>query len=185
MGCRATSLVSDFWHFELHDLDEDRVHRFELKDLPRKIHLFHFIASYRKQRVRDEDPINRRVADAVGELNDALKQDGFDGHGLEVFMVRLLFCLFADDTGIFQPKDLFADLIEFHTRADGSHLGAVLDARCATLNRPPADHQRSLAEHYASFPAINGQLFEERMDPPAFNSAMRRQLLALTRIQWG
>ena len=94
-------LVSDFWHFELHDLDEDRVHKFELKELPRKIHLFHFIAGYRKQRVRDEDPINRRAADAVGELHDALKQDGFDGHGLEVFLVRLLFCLFADDTGIY------------------------------------------------------------------------------------
>ena len=178
-------LVSDFWHFELHDLDEDRVHRFELKDLPRKIHLFHFIAGYRRQRVRDEDPINRRAADAVGELHDALKQDGFDGHGLEVFLVRLLFCLFADDTGIFQPKHLFADLIDFHTRGDGSDLGAVLDTLFATLNRPPHGRQRVLAEHCASFPHVNGHLFGERMDPPAFNSVMRRQLLALTRIQWG
>ena len=121
----------------------------------------------------------------MGELHDALKQDGFDGHGLEVFLVRLLFCLFADDTGIFQPKDLFADLVEFHRREDGSDLGAVLDTLFATLNRPPHERQRALAEHYASFPYINGQLFEERMDPPAFNSAMRRQLLALTRIQWG
>jgi hypothetical protein len=178
-------LVSDFWHFELHDLDEDRVHRFELKDMPRKIDLFHFIAGYRKQRVRDEDPINRRAANAVSELHAALKQDGVDGHRLEVFLGRLLFCLFADDTAIFQPKDLFADLIEFHTRDDGADLGAVLDTLFATLNRPPADRQRSLAQHYARFPYINGQLFEARMDPQAFNSAMRRQLLALTRIQWG
>ena len=178
-------LVSDFWHFELHDLDEDRVHKFELKDLPRKIHLFHFIAGYRKQKVRDEDPINRRAADAVGDLHDALKKDGFTGHALEVFLVRLLFCLFADDTGIFQPKDLFADLIEFHSRDDGSDLGAVLDTLFATLNRPIHERQRSLAEHYAAFPYINGHLFEERMDPPAFNATMRRQLLALTRIQWG
>ncbi|OGB06182.1 MAG: methylase [Burkholderiales bacterium RIFCSPHIGHO2_12_FULL_69_20] len=178
-------LVSDFWNFELHDLDEDRIHKFELKELPRRIHLFHFIAGYRKQRVRDEDPINRRAADAVGDLHDALKQDGFDGHRLEVFLVRLLFCLFADDTGIFQPKDLFADLIEFHSREDGSDLGAVLDTLFATLNRPSHERQRSLAEHYAAFPYINGHLFEERMEPPAFNATMRRQLLALTRIQWG
>ena len=178
-------LVSDFWHFELHDLEEDRVHKFVLKDLPRKIHLFHFIAGYRKQRVRDEDPINRRAVDAAGELHDDLKKDGFDGHPLEVFLVRLLFCLFADDTGIFQPKDLFADLIEFHSRDDGSDLGAVLDTLFATLNRPLDDRQRSLAEHYAAFPYINGHLFEERMAPPAFNATMRRQLLALTRIQWG
>ena len=178
-------LVSDFWHFELHDLDEDRVHKFELKDLPRKIHLFHFIAGYRKQKVRDEDPINRRAADAVGDLHDALKKDGFTGHALEVFLVRLLFCLFADDTGIFQPKDLFADLIEFHTRDDGSDVGAVLDALFATLNRPPHERQRALAEHLSAFPYVNGQLFEERMDPPAFNASVRRQLLGLTRIQWG
>ena len=178
-------LVSDFWQFKLHDLDEDRVHKFELKDLPRKIHLFHFIAGYRKQKVRDEDPINRRAADAVGDLHDAMKKDGFTGHPLEVFLVRLLFCLFADDTGIFQPKDLFADLIEFHSRDDGSDLGAVLDTLFATLNRPIHERQRSLAEHYAAFPYINGHLFEERMDPPAFNATMRRQLLALTRIQWG
>ena len=178
-------LVSDFWAFELHDLEEDCVHRFTLKDLPRKIHLFHFIAGYRKQRVRDEDPINRRAADAVGELHDALKRDGYDGHALEVFLVRLLFCLFADDTGIFQPKDLFADLIEFHTHDDGSDVGAVLDTLFATLNRPPHERQRSLAEHYAAFEYINGRLFEERMDPPAFNAAMRRDLIALARIQWG
>ena len=83
-GGRAASLVSDVWHFELHELGEDCVHRFALKDLPRKIHLLHCIAGYRRQRVRDENPINRRAADAVGELHDALKQDGFDGHGLEV-----------------------------------------------------------------------------------------------------
>lgn len=178
-------VVSDFWRFELHDLDESKVHAFDLKDLPRKIHLFHFIAGYSKQRVRDEDPINQRAADAVGDLHDALKRDGYSGHRLEVFLVRLLFCLFADDTGIFQPKDIFADLIEFHTKVDGSDACPVLETLFATLNRPPQDRQRALANHYAVFPYVNGHLFEEHMDAPAFNAAMRKQLLALTSIRWG
>ena len=178
-------LVSDFWRFELHDLEDDKVHAFELKDLPRNIRLFHFIAGYSKPRVREEDPINRRAADAVGELHDALKKDGYDGHRLEVFLVRLLFCLFADHTGIFQPKGVLADLIDFHTRDDGSDVGAVFDTLFSTLNRPERERQGALAEHFAVFPYVNGRLFEEHIDAPAFNATMRRQLIALARIRWG
>ena len=178
-------LVSDFWRFELHDLEEGKVHAFELKDLPRNIRLFHFIVGYSKQRVREEDPINRRAADAVGELHDALKKDGYDGHRLEVFLVRLLFCLFADHTGIFQPKGVLADLVDFHTRDDGSDVGSVFDTLFSTLNRPEPQRQGALAEHFAVFPYVNGRLFEEHIEAPAFNATMRRQLMALARIQWG
>ena len=178
-------LVSDFWRFELHDLDEGQVHTFELKDLPRKVHLFHFIAGYRRHRVRDEDPINQRAANEVGELHDALKVDGYGGHALEIFLVRLLFCLFADHTGIFQPKDLFTDLIEQHTRTDGSDLGPTLAMLFDTLNSAPDSRQHALADHFAAFPYVNGRLFEERMAPPAFNAAMRAQLLKLCRVRWG
>lgn len=178
-------LVCDFWHFELHDLDADKVHRFNLRELPQKIHLFHFIAGYRKQVVREQDPINVRAVLAVGELHDALKKDGYGGHELEVFLVRLLFCLFADDTGIFQPKDSFHDLIDFHSRADGSDTGAVLEQLFGTLNRKLEARQKSLAEHFAVFPYVNGRLFEEHISIPSFNAAMRGQLLQLCRLNWG
>ena len=178
-------LVCDFWHFELHDLDEDKTHRFTLRELPKKIHLFHFIAGYSKQRIREQDPINVRAVQAMGVLHDALKRDGYTGHDLEVFLVRLLFCLFADDTGIFQPKDSFHDLIDFHTQVDGSDTGAVLDQLFNTLNRKSDDRQKSLAEHYAAFPYVNGRLFEERLSPPSFNAAMRTQLLAVCSLNWG
>ena len=179
-------LVCDFWHFELHDLDDNnKVHRFTLRELPKKIHLFHFIAGYRKQHIREQDPINVRAVQAMGELHDALKRDGYVGHELEVFLVRLLFCLFADDTGIFQPKDSFHDLIDFHTHEDGSDTGTVLDQLFATLNRQTQDRQKSLAEHYAAFPYVNGRLFEERLLPPSFNASMRTQLLAVCSLNWG
>jgi N-6 DNA Methylase len=178
-------LVSDFWHFELHDLDEDRVHRFTLRELPGKIHLFHFVAGYTPQRVREHDPINVRAVQALGELHDLLKRDGYTGHELEVFLVRLLFCLFADDTGIFQPKDSFHDLVEFHTRDDGSDLGPALEQLFSTLNRKSELRQRSLAEHFTVFPYVNGRLFQEHLNAPSFNSEMRRQLLALCSLAWG
>jgi hypothetical protein len=178
-------LVSDFWHFELHDLDEDRVHRFTLRELPAKIHLFHFIAGYAPQRIREQDPINVRAVQALGDLHDALKRDRYQGHELEIFLVRLLFCLFADDTGIFQPKDCFHDLVEFHTREDGSDVGPALEQLFATLNRRPEQRQLSLAEQFAVFPYVNGRLFEEHLAAPAFNAAMRKQLLGLCSLSWG
>ncbi len=178
-------LLCDFWHFELHDLDEDEVHRFTLPELDQNLRLFFFIAGYRKQRIRVEEAINRVAVDALGELHDALKRDGYSGHDLEVFLVRLLFCLFADDTGIFQPKDSFHDLIDFHTAVDGSNVGAVLDTLFVTLNKDSTKRQSALAEQFALFPYINGRLFEERIDPPSFSAAMRTQLLMLASRQWG
>ena len=61
-----------------------------------------------KKRIRDEDPINELAVRVLGELHDALKQDGYSGEKLEVFLVRLVFCFFADDTGIFTPKTPFS-----------------------------------------------------------------------------
>jgi hypothetical protein len=178
-------LLCDFWQFELHDLDEGLVHRFTLPELDQHLRLFYFIAGYRKQTIRTEEAVNRVAVDALGELHDALKKDGYSGHDLEVFLVRLLFCLFADDTGIFQPKDSFHDLIEFHTHEDGSNVGAVLDTLFVTLNKDTPARQTSLAEQFSLFPYVNGRLFEERIDPPAFSAAMRQQLLTLAKRNWG
>ena len=178
-------LLCDFWHFELHDLEEDIVSRFTLAELENNLRLFFFIAGYRKQRIREEEAINREAVDALGELHDLLKRDGYDGHNLEVFLVRLLFCLFADDTGIFQPKDSFHDLLEFHTAEDGSNCGAVLDTLFFTLNKDTPDRQKSLPEQFALFPYVNGRLFEQRIDPPAFTSEMRTHLLNLAKRNWG
>ena len=125
------------------------------------------------------------AVDALGELHDALKQDRYSGHQLEVFLVRLLFCLFADDTGIFQPKDSFHDLIEFHTHDDGSNVGAMLDTLFVTLNKDFDKRQDALAEKFALFPYVNGLLFEERIEPPSFTAAMRTQLLTLAKRSWG
>jgi hypothetical protein len=178
-------LVSDFARFRLYDLDEGKQHDFRLNDLHKKIHLFGFIAGYRKHVVREQDPVNVRAVQQMGYLHDALKRDGYTGHPLEHFLVRLMFCLFADDTGIFQPKDTFRDLIETWTSDDGGNVGAVFDQLFDTVNRPVEARQRSLPEHFAIFPYVNGKLFEERIAPPQFNSAMRTMLLDLCALSWG
>ena len=190
-------LVCDFQRFELHDLEPDEgislevndsghaIYRFTLAELPEKIHLFAFIAGYRTQRIRESDPINEQAVLAIGALHDELQRDNYTGEKLEVFLVRLLFCLFADDTGIFQPKDSFHDLIEFHTYEDGSDVGLVLREVFEILNEKPENRQGKLAEHFSLFPYVNGKLFEAYYRMPQFNAAMRKQLLELCNMNWG
>lgn len=178
-------VVSDFQRFVLHDLEDGVRHELTLKEFPRKIHLFGFIAGYRRQKVREQDPINVEAVQKMGDLHDLLKRDGYAGHTLEVFLVRLLFCLFADDTGIFQPKDTLQDLIENHTFDDGSNLGDELHRLFVVLNTAYDKRQQSLHEIFAAFPYVNGRLFEERLDPPVFNRAMRRLLIELCEMNWG
>ena len=178
-------VVSDFQHFVLHDLEEGARHTLTLKEFPRKIHLFGFIAGYRRQKVREQDPINVEAVQKMGDLHDLLKRDGYDGHALEIFLVRLLFCLFADDTGIFQPKDALQDLVENHTQEDGSDLGDQLGRLFVVLNTPYDKRQKSLPEIFAAFPYVNGRLFEERLDPPVFSRAMRTLLIDLCGMNWG
>ena len=182
-------LVCDFEHFVLHDLEAPEgspaVHSFKLAQLADNIHLFGFIAGYQVRVIRENDPINQEAVVAIGELHDALKRDNYTGEKLEVFLVRLLFCLFADDTGIFQPKDSFHDLIDFHTKPDGSDVGSVLEELFHTLNDKPENRQSRLPHHYATFQYVNGKLFETHYRPPSFDTAMREQLLSLCSMDWG
>lgn len=178
-------LVSDFARFRLYDLEDDKVHEFRLAELHKNIRLFGFIAGYRKQKIREQDPINIEAVQRMGDLHDQMKRDGYQGHALEVFLVRLLFCFFADDTGIFQPKESFRDLVENFTNDDGSNIGDTLDRLFTTLNTRVSDRQNSLPEHFRVFPYINGRLFEERLTTPTFNRAMRAMLFELCGLEWG
>ena len=97
-------LVSDFARFRLYDLEEDTQHEFTLKDLHKNVRLFGFIAGYQTTSYKEQDPVNIKAAERMGRLHDQLKAIGYEGHPLEVYLVRLLFCLFAEDTGIFERR---------------------------------------------------------------------------------
>ena len=95
-------LVSDFERFRLYDLDENTQQEFKLTDFIHHVNLFGFIAGYEKRTYKEQDPVNIEAAELMGKLHDKLKAIGYDGHQLELYLVRLLFCLFADDTSIFE-----------------------------------------------------------------------------------
>ena len=108
-------LVSDFQTFELHDLDERETVAFPLAALPAHVESFGFILGVQRRTFRDQDPANIEAAELVGRLHDALTDAGHGGHDLERFLVRMVFCMFADDTGVFEPRDIFLDFIETRT----------------------------------------------------------------------
>ena len=178
-------IVSDFARIRLVDAEgQQPVVEFDLKDLPQHIERFGFIAGYEPRQQREDVPLNQRAVDTLGELHDLLKADGFTGHRLEVLLVRLLFCLFADDTGIFTPKGAFEDLVTL-SKPDGSTLGADLSRLFGVLNTKVADRQKSLDERFDAFPYVNGRLYADKQDIPEFSSAMRSKLLACCGIAWG
>jgi hypothetical protein len=138
-------LVSDFYNFRLYDLDESTHTEFTIKELIDNVHLFGFIAGYQKKTYKEEDPVNIQAAELMGLLHDKLKDIGYEGHHLEIYLVRLLFCLFADDTNIFE-KNIFWEYIDLKTNEDGSDLAAHLNTLFYTLNTPEENRLKNLDE---------------------------------------
>lgn len=176
-------LVSDFANFRMYDLDENVTHEFALADLVSHVQLFGFIAGYQKRTYKEEDPVNIAAAYHMGILHDALKEAGYTGRDLEIYLVRLLFCLFADDTGIFE-RSIFIDYLTQKTNTDGSDLGMHLAQLFQVLNTPGQRRQKTLDESLAQFPYINGHLFEQQLPFASFNSKMRATLLECSTLDW-
>lgn len=176
-------LVSDFATLRLYELETGEVNEFYLKDLVNHVQAFGFIAGYQKRTYKDEDPVNIKAAMLMGKLHDDLKAVGYTGHELEKYLVRLLFCLFADDTSIFESH-AFLDYLQLNTREDGTDLGLHLAQLFQVLNTPPENRQTSLDDSLAAFPYVNGDLFKEQLSFASFNSRMRLTLLECCTLDW-
>jgi hypothetical protein len=177
-------MACDFQNFELYDLETGEEAKFTLQELPDHVDKFGFIMGVEKRSFRDQDPVNIKASVLMGKLHDALLSSGYTGHDLERFLVRLLFCLFADDTGIFEPRDIFDDVIRNTTKDDGSDLGITIAQIFQTLNEHPDQRQKSLKPDIAQFPYINGDLFAESLRLPSFDAKMRGLLLEACDFNW-
>ena len=176
-------IVSDFARFRLYNLEEDQQHEFDLKDLHKNARLFGFIAGYQIHKIQEQDPVNIKAAEQMGKLHDQMKDAGYSGHPLELYLVRLLFCLFAEDTGIFERQQ-FKEYIEERTNEDGSDLGHHLSTLFQVLNTPREKRLKNLDEQLDAFNYINGKLFEEMLPAAGFDSAMRQELLNCCALDW-
>ncbi len=155
-----------------------------MQDLPKHVERFGFILGITRRQFRDQDPVNIKAAELVGLLHDEIEASGYTGHRLEQFLVRIVFCLFADDTGIFQPKDILWEYLETRTAPDGSDTGPLLAQLFDVLNTPEDARSPHLDEELAQFPYVNGALFAEYFPPPVFDASMRAALINACRFDW-
>jgi hypothetical protein len=188
-------IVSDFARIALHDLEPDQdpdaplLNRlppsveFPLADLHKCVRHFAFIAGYTQHRLNPEDPANLEATQLMCDLHDALEAGGYTGHELKRFLVRVLFCLFAEDNGIF-PQKAFELFIRDRTAEDGSDLGVRLEQLFRILNTDAPRRQQNLDEELAQFPYVNGELFAEHLEFAEFNADMRNCLLACCAFRW-
>jgi hypothetical protein len=176
-------LVCDFDVFRLYDLEESKTIEFHLNDLVNNVQHFGYLLGYQKKIYKEQDPANIQAAELMGKLHDRLEEIGYAGHPLEVYLVRILFLLFAEDTTIFN-KQQFQDYIEQRTNIDGSDLAAKLQELFQVLNTSKQSRFKNLDEQLADFPYVNGKLFEEILPMASFDSKMRQALLACCFIDW-
>jgi hypothetical protein len=188
-------LVSDFTRMALHDLEPEPDAdapllqslppsvEFPLADFHKHIRHFAFIAGYTQHRLDPESPANLQATQLMCNLHDALEHGGYTGHELKRFLVRVLFCLFAEDTGIF-PAKAFELFLRDRTAEDGSDLGLWLDQLFRVLNTDTPHRQKNLDEDLSQFPYVNGELFAEKLEFAEFNADMRNGLLACCHFHW-
>ena len=176
-------LISDFENFRLYDLEEDKTVEFKLNDLVNNIQHFGYILGYQKKVYKEQDPANIKAAELMGKLHDRLEEIGYTGHPLEVYLVRILFLLFAEDTTIFN-KQQFQEYLEQRTNEDGSDLASKLQELFRVLNTAKENRFKNLDEQLADFPYVNGKLFEENLPTASFDTKMRQALLDCCYIDW-
>ena len=177
-------LVCDFQNFELLDRDTRKTDYFKLAELPNKIELFNFISGREQRIFKDQDPVNIQASELMGTIHDELEASGYKGHDLERFLVRLVFMLFADDTGIFEPRDMLLDYIQNRTQPDGSDTGSKLAELFQVLNTLESVRNKNLDEDLNKFPYVNGDLFAEQLPFASFTAQMRETLIEACNFNW-
>lgn len=179
-------LTSDFARFRLLDMHAPvgrDVVEFALEELPRHAESLAFLAGYQTRSFGSEqqETASIKAARIMADLFEALEGSGYNDHESSVFLVRTLFALYADDSGMWE-RDLFTDFVENRTSEDGSDLGAQLTLLFQVMNQ--RERASTLDETLQRFPYVNGGVFEEPLSIPSFNRVMRRKLLDACAFNW-
>jgi hypothetical protein len=178
-------LVSNFIDINFYRLPTNDVYKFKTSAFFKNVKRFPDIAGHTVERVyEDQTEVNVKAAEKMARLHDTLKDHGYGGHELEVYLVRLLFCLFAEDTGVF-PRHGFMAYVE-RSKPDGSDLSERLSELFEVLNW--SDETRKartlLSDELKQFRYINGGIFSDLLPSAEFDANMRRILLDCATFDW-
>ena len=178
-----TIIISDFKNFRLIDIALNRTHEFPLSKLPENIHRFEAIISGNRTRISEEEiTVDQVAAKLMANLYLELEDHGFEGHETSIFLIRILFLLFGDDTGMW-AKNTFLKLV-MGTKEDGSDVGSKLDTLFEILNTPQDERPKALGEEFKPFPYVNGGIFAEKISVIGFNKKMRVAFVEVANYDW-
>lgn len=182
-------IASDFQNLRVLDIQAPEgqdLQIFTLDELPANIEALAFLAGYQSVTfgTREQETASVKAAKIMANLYEALNDSGYDDHEASVFLVRFLFCLYADDAGVWGERDLFYEFLERRTSDDGADLGPQLAMLFQAMNREQGKRQRNLDDLIARFPYVNGGIFAEPADIPAFDKGMRDLLLQACAFNW-
>lgn len=138
-------------------------------------------------RVSTNNKADRDAAYKLGELYDLLVTENPDwvakgSHHLNLFLSRLLFCFFAEDTGIFETKSIFTEALVNNTKADGSDVDEFLDLLFSKLDSKP--DEGIFPDYLQGFPYVNGGLFRDTIECPKFSKKARQMLIDSGELEW-
>lgn len=177
------SNFDEIWLYDIANPLDVKTYKCNLSELPSNAEWLSFLSPDSQQSdIIEENPINRKATEMVAKLHQAFIEDGVNADDLALFLTRLIFCFFADDTGIFGKKHLLQQLLERQAMPDGSNLHQVLATLFDTLNTK----QRSsrLPQDYAEFAYVNGDLFAANVPIPYFDSRLYDLVMACNELDW-
>lgn len=178
-------LCCDFKNFEVKNMVTGQTYkRFDISRLKSHVRMFGEIAGYGidDTSIQTDIQVNTDASYKLAEVHDQLKKHGYEGHQLEVYLVRLLFCLFAEDTGIFEKRTFEKYLKQ--TKEDGTDLSSHLMLLFDVLNTPYEKRMDNLPNELKRFRYINGGIFSETLRPAFFDKEMRKTLLQCCNFDW-
>lgn len=182
-------ITSDFKRFRLLDLlaepgEQDTI-EFSLDELPAHVEDLLFLAGYQRTSFgsTEQEAASVRAAQLMAKLYEHLEATGYDDHQASIFLIRTLFCLYADDAGLWE-RDLFTRYLEERTSEDGSDLGSQLATLYQALDRPEDKRYGREDDLIMAFPYVNGSVFGEAIDIPYFDRTSRELLLQAAYFNW-
>ena len=179
-------LVSDFENIRLSRRSKNQVFNFKTNQLHKYVDLFADITNLQAENtIIEHTAADVKAAERMAKLHDALKNYGYDGHDLEVYLVRLLFCMFANSTGIFLPKDSLISYLD-KSKDDGSDLSDRITNLFAVLDMSDDARKKRtlLSDELRRFRYINGSLFTGTLPPADFDHRMRITLISCLGFDW-
>ena len=177
------SNFDELWLYDIANPLDIKTYQCPLSDLPSNAEWLSFLSPDSQQSdIIEENPINRQATENIARLHQAFIEDGVNPDDLALFLTRLIFCFFADDTGIFGKKHLLQALLERQALPDGSNLHQIFATLFETLNTEKRSSR--LPKDYASFAYINGNLFAHSVPIPYFDARLYQLVIACNQLDW-